>query len=39
MIFYLLWVVVGSEGTANVKCLTIQTISWCSVKAAKTGKC
>lgn len=38
MIFIMLWVVFGSEGTANVKCLIIQMISWCNVKAAKTGK-
>lgn len=26
------------EGTANVRCLTTRTTSWCSVRGARTGK-
>ena len=36
--FLLLGGIFVVEGTANVRCLTTRTTSWCSVRGARTGK-
>lgn len=35
----MVWIVIAfcPEGTANVRCLTTRTTSWCSVRGARTG--